>query len=376
MKIILLANIVPPYRQRAYGMLARLVRGCNPARNRDSDFHVICTHRHEPQRAWPILTNDFAQSILPGIKIPVGENRVIPINFGLIHALNAARPDVLILAGFGLAQWQAHRYARRHNIPTIVQFDGWAASDAIYQNRLRNCIRKTMIAHAKICIAAGENGQDWFVKYGKASNDILIAPIPPSFKPPHDLPGFDDRPIDLLWCGRPTLSKGFETFLEIAAGLHRQGHAKRIQIVGACDHNALVNRLAALGLTTITEYMPNIPPAKLPDVYQKAKLCLLPSRNDAYGVTVIEAIACGTVALASNRVGCVRDILEPAEILPCNTVPAWMIACTRLLGDRVAWQKTRTGQHARIANNMPAHHAETIWQACQMATSMAGVADA
>lgn len=369
MKIILLTNIVPPYRQRAYGMLARLVHACNPTRNPDGDFHVICTHRHEPQRAWPMLTGDFAQSILPGIKIPLGENRVIPINFGLIRALDAARPDVLILAGFGLAHWQAHLYARRNNIPTVLQFDGWAGSDATYQNRLRDCIRKTMIAHAKICIAAGENGQDWFVESGKVRNNILIAPIPPSFTAPNHLHGFDDRPVDLLWCGRPTLSKGFETFLEIAAGLHRQGHAKRIQIVGACDQNDLANRLAGLGLSKATDHMPEIPPAKLPGIYQQAKLCLLPSRNDAYGVTVIEAIACGTVALASNRVGCVPDILGTAEIPPCNIVPAWMTACARLLSDRAAWQKTQARQHSRIANNTPAHHAETILRACKMANS-------
>ncbi|MFC4235229.1 glycosyltransferase family 4 protein [Thalassospira xianhensis] len=365
MKIILVTNIVPPYRQRAYGVLARLAR----ARDRDGELHVVCTQHHEPQRGWPILTGDFTQSILPGVKMPLGENRVIALNFGLLHTLDAARPDVLVLAGFGPAQWQAHRYAYRYNIPTIVQFDGWAGSDVAYQNPLRQSIRHRMIARARIGIAAGENGHDWFVRFGKAGTDILIAPIPPSFTPPDHRSGFDDRPIDLLWCGRPTRSKGFDTFLEIASQLHRNGTAKNIRIVGADHHNGVADRLSHMGLSAATELMENVAPSKLPALYQQAKLCLLPSRNDAYGVTVIEAITCGTVALATNQVGCARDVLGSSEILPCNILSVWVDACTRLLCDQVAWQETQTAQHARIPHNNPAHHAKTLWQACLMATN-------
>lgn len=364
MKIILVTNIVPPYRQRAYGMLARLARTGDP----DGELRVICTQHHEPQRGWPILTGDFPQSILPGVKVPLGENRVIALNFGLPRILDAARPDVLALAGFGPAQWQADRYADRHNIPTILQFDGWAGSDAAYQNPLRESIRRTMIARAEICIAAGENGHDWFVCFGKARNDILIAPIPPSFTPPDYRSDFDDRPIDLLWCGRPTRSKGFDTFLEIARQLHRNGTAKNIRVVGANHHDGIADRLSRMGLSAVTKLVENVTPLNLPALYQQAKLCLLPSLNDAYGVTVIEAIACGSVALASNRVGCARDVLGSPEILPCNILPAWIDVATRLLRDQAAWQETQTAQHSRITHNNPAHHTETLWQACLMAT--------
>ncbi len=365
MKIVLVTNIVPPYRQAAYGMLAHRVRTCDS----EGEFRIICTHHHEPQRSWPLLTGEFAQTILPRAKIPLGENRTIAINFGLDRALDHARPDALILAGFGPTQWQAHLYARRHNIPTIVQFDGWTASDAAYQNPLRENIRRRMIARASICIAAGENGRDWFVRFGKAGTDILIAPIPPAFTPPDHRSGFNDRPVDLLWCGRPTRSKGFDTFLEIASQLHRNGIAKNIRIVGANHHNDIADRLPRMGLSTVTELVENVAPSKLPALYQQAKLCLLPSRNDAYGVTVIEAIACGSVALATNRVGCTRDMLSSPEILPSNIVPAWIDACTRLLCDQAAWRKTQITQHSRITHNNPVHHTETLWQACLMATN-------
>lgn len=364
MKIILVTNIVPPYRQRAYGMLARLARAGDP----DGELGIICTQHHEPQRGWPILTGDFPQSILASVKVPLGENRVIAINFGLTRALDHARPNILILAGFGPAQWQAHRYADRHNIPTIVQFDGWAVSDAAYQNPLRESIRRTMIARAKICIAAGKNGHDWFARFGKTGTDILIAPIPPSFTPPDHRLGLDHRPVDLLWCGRPTQLKGFDTFLEIASQLHRNGTAKNILIVGANHHNDITGRLTRMGLSAVTNLVENVTPSKLPTFYQQAKLCLLPSLNDAYGVTVIEAIACGSVALASNRVGCARDVLGSPEILPCKILPAWIDVATRLLRDQAAWQKTQTAQHSRITRNNPAHHAETLWQASLMAT--------
>ncbi len=371
-KIVLITNIVPPYRQRAYGMLASL--SCA----KGGDFRAICTHHHEPQRDWPILTGKFRQIILPGIKIPLGENRSIAINFGLDRALDDLCPDVLILAGFGPAQYCAHRYARRHTIPTVVQFDGWAQSDRHYQNPIRRCIRSKMITQAKSFIAAGQNGRDWFARFGIADQNILIAPIPPSFPPLKQISSLINRPIDLIWCGRPTRSKGFDRFLAIARDLHCAGTINAIRIIGADHQNAIGQTLDQYGLTGITDLLGHIPPAELRPHYQHAKLCLLPSNNDAYGITAIEAISCGTVVLASDQLGGARDVLAPSEILPLDQpgqpdqLDIWVKTCTRLLRDHDLWQTTQKSQHTSIRHNTPDHHANTLWQACQMATQSIG----
>lgn len=364
MKVTLLTNLVPPYRTDAYDALHRR------AVSAGGGLRVICTHPSEPQRNWPSTTGTFPRTLLPGFQVPLGENRTLSIPFGVIRALQNAPPSVLILAGFGIAQWQAQTWARQHRVPTILQFDGWAGSDDAYTNPLRHKIRQHMIARANGFIAASARGAAWFEQHGVPSQKVVIAPIPASFSTPDtpDVAGARDRRYDLLWSGRTTRSKGFDRFIEIADQLFKQGLVNRIAIVGCTDIPNTTRLLARTGLSEHTNVFAQLPPDQLPAILMNVKLCLFPSRNDAYGVGVIEAITCGSVALASSMVGCAPDVLENSEILPVDNCAAWIAACTRLLSDLDHREQTRRRQAGKITRNTATYHGDAMWNAIERTT--------
>lgn len=361
-RVTLLTNLVPPYRSAAYNALhhcAVLAGG---------SLRVICTQQSEPQRNWATPDLAFDNVILPGGQIPLGENRTFAIPFGVKQALRREPTDVLILNGFGIAQWQAQNWALKHRIPSILQFDGWSGSDAAYTNPLRRRLRRVMVSRANVFIAASSRGAAWFERHGAARERVWITPIPPSF-PMTDIitnSAVLRRRYGLLWCGRTTTAKGFDIFIEIATKLVERDTSLRIAIVGSTNIEKTKEIVKYRGLNNQIDVFDQLPPDQLPAILTNSKIALFPSRNDAYGVGAVDAIVCGAVALASPITGCAPDILQSSEILPIDDPQRWVSACECLLGDPGMLESTRQQQVTAIVKNTPDHHGNSIWQAiCQ-----------
>lgn len=308
---------------------------------------------------------------LPGVRIPLGENRTLAVTFGVTRAVCRKPSDALIMNGFGIAHWQAQKWALKHRIPTVLQFDGWAGSDATYDNPIRRRLRRIMIARSGGFVAASSRGAAWFESHGASPDHISVAPIPASFPLP-DISANQNlaqRQYDIVWCGRTTVSKGFDLFMRIASELSQAGIAKRIAIVGSTDIKSTTRLTQSSGLGDRVDVFGQLPPDQLPPILTNSKIALFPSRNDAYGVGIIDAIACGAVALASPFTGCAPDILRGPEILPIDNPQDWITACKHLLGKPYLLEDTRLHQARAIANNTPTHHSDTMWQAVHQAVN-------
>ncbi len=72
-----------------------------------------------------------------------------------------------------------------------------------------------------------------------------------------------------------------------------------------------------------------------PELYGGADLYLCPVTRSSFGVTLLEAMACGTPIVASNITG-VRELVNggsEAVLVPEQDATAWAAAVVRLLGD-------------------------------------------
>ena len=64
---------------------------------------------------------------------------------------------------------------------------------------------------------------------------------------------------------------------------------------------ALRERIASLGLERLVDWRPYAPEGELPDLYRRARMLLLPSLYEGFGLTALEAMACGTPVVVSSR---------------------------------------------------------------------------
>ncbi|WP_291971116.1 glycosyltransferase [Candidatus Symbiopectobacterium sp.] len=126
--------------------------------------------------------------------------------------------------------------------------------------------------------------------------------------------------------------KGHDTALAAFAALKQSGHAFRYLIVGDGPEYKVINAMIArYGLQDNVLMAGKLFPAAA--VYRHADLVLMPSRNESFGMALVEAMYFGVPVMASD-VGGIPDVIRHQEngvLLPCDDVAAWQNAIADFL---------------------------------------------
>lgn len=127
--------------------------------------------------------------------------------------------------------------------------------------------------------------------------------VSPVFHPPDQSPpgGRDpDRPTELLYLGDLSSYKGYDLFLEALAGLPDDIDF-RATVVGTGDPR--LDRIADAGLTDRVDVAGFVDRSELPRYYRRADCYVMPSVDEHGPNTIVEALACGTPVVATDRPG-------------------------------------------------------------------------
>ncbi len=109
--------------------------------------------------------------------------------------------------------------------------------------------------------------------------------------------------IDVLFVGRLLEHKNADVLLGALARLHRSGHGPSCVIVGTGPEGAKLEQLAgALGIAESVTFTGRVSDAA--GVYalmKAARVFVLPSVREGFGIVVVEALACGTRVITSDH---------------------------------------------------------------------------
>jgi len=123
--------------------------------------------------------------------------------------------------------------------------------------------------------------------------------------PKHDV----RDPPRLLYVGDFSAHKGYPLFLE---ALSRLDHSFDAHLVGTGDPN--IERIRDLGIAESVTVDGFIPRADLPAHYRAADLFVLPSIDEMGPNTEVEALACGTPVVATDRPGINEYVSNDAAV--------------------------------------------------------------
>jgi len=120
-----------------------------------------------------------------------------------------------------------------------------------------------------------------------------------------------DAPM-LLTVGRLAAAeryKGHDDTLRAVAQLQAEGRQLTYLIAGDGDDRPRLQALAAeLGVAATVRFTGAIAPADLPDLYRAADLFVMPSRGEGFGISFLEALACGTPVIGLAVAGAVDPL--------------------------------------------------------------------
>jgi mannosyltransferase len=182
-----------------------------------------------------------------------------------------------------------------------------------------------------------------------------------AFSPPKDRQELRRQlglPVEqfLVGCfGRIREQKGTGDFVAAAiAVLSRQADATAIVMGRATGAHRryladLRSRVAASGLSDRILFLPEVPVDAVADWYGALDLFVAPQRWEGFGLTPVEAMACGVPVIAT-RVGAFDEIVKDSEtglLTDAGDVTALAAAINRLLGDAALRARMSTASRAR-----------------------------
>ena len=145
-----------------------------------------------------------------------------------------------------------------------------------------------------------------------------------------------ERPT-VCFLGRLKRYKNIDCVIKAAAQVAQRIPNVRFLIVGEGDHRpALVKLAEALGLQGVVEFTGFVDQRRKAELLERSHVAVNPSPKEGWGLTNIEANACGTPVIAANSPG-LRDSVQDAKsglLFEYDNVEELSAKIEQVLGDR------------------------------------------
>ena len=259
----------------------------------DIDLTVIYAGRSLADRTWSVAY-EHRSVYLRGLRLP-GARRIVrhdyPVTPGVVRALRASTPDVVIVAGWStFAAQAAFAWCRTRRLPYVLHVE---SHDLGPRPRWRRAVKDSMVSRfivgAASVLVVGSAARESVVARGAdparvrvfantIDVDRWIARAERLGRTPHN-------GVTVLSVGRAVPEKGFDV---LAAACVR-AKVRLDAITGGVAEDELAQR------------------------YLDADVFALLSRHETWGVVVNEAAASGLPLVLSDRVGAAYDLLRDGE---------------------------------------------------------------
>lgn len=272
---------------------------------------------------------------------------------GLTDALARDRPEVVHAHTYGTNQVAAaHHHRRRFGTPFVLTAHFhpiWSIEGGWLRRRLRGFydgyVAGPVVRDASRIVVQTHEEERLLRTLGIALPPVEI--IPPGYRPlPAPIaggPSFADRyRIDgpfVLFVGRLASNKGLLDLAEAFAGLGKVDGSARLVVIGedGGQRAPLEARAKALGVSGRVHLLGHIEDdTLLAAAYREARLTVLPSEYEAFGLVLLESLAAGTPVVAS-RVGGIPEFVEEGKaglLVPPKSPAALAEAMQRVWTDR------------------------------------------
>lgn len=272
-------------------------------------FYILYITSEKGIRDWKIEQNKLKNArILKSKKIVIKKDLDdwnIIISYGVCRELRKIRPDVIIGAEYNLAIQQALLYAKWFNVPFISWTDGSPVSE-MNINKIQYLLRKRVYRNASSFIASSSRSKELQLQYGADENRIYTSFITVN------LNKFrfekNDYSNDLLYVGSLIKRKGVDLLLNALVFIHQD---YTLHIVGSGREEEELRDLAAsLGIGSKVIFHGFVQQEELKELYSKAGIFILPTREDCFGLVTLEAMCASLPIVTSKYADGAFDLVE------------------------------------------------------------------
>lgn len=308
----------------------------------------------------------------PRLRFGAINGGLIHRSFALLPALAKFRPDVIVTDGFAPAQLFAFSYALGKGVPHVALTESTEISEQT-QSALHRALCRFVYSKSLAFVAASEGGQRLLDLYRVPREQCFrfcVCVDNAAFIPPSQSA---DKRFDFIFCGRLEPLKNplfaLDVAIQAAKNLRRKA---RILFVGAGSQEPQVRRATQLypGLVD-AEFTGAVAQERLPALYGSARLLLLPTIWEPWGVAANQACAAGLPVIASPYAGVADELVRDGENgFVCDLeVDLWAARAERLLKHAGLYDGFSKRSRDLVAAYTIDNAADGLIAACRLATS-------
>jgi phosphatidyl-myo-inositol alpha-mannosyltransferase len=218
------------------------------------------------------------------------------------------------------------------DLPVVATFHSWFSRSALCRV-FRRPLQQRLDRHAA-AVAVSQPVVEAHARYLDADWEIIPNGVDTEFFRPDAAQLPPTGAPELLFLGRLDPRNGLDTVLAAMPHILRRHPSARLTIAGDGPLRPVYERLAR-PLGERVEFLGRVN-GNRPEHYARAALYLCPTTKASFGITLLEAMACGTPILASDITG-FRELVDhgrEAVLVPKNRADLWARAALELLEDQ------------------------------------------
>ncbi len=321
--VVVVTNIPRPYRRALFQVLEKQLQ------TEGLTLRVLYTsdpskHARRGSQSTPLYDLEV-EAHVSNHSIRFGYERVIALPVGLPQMLKRLDPCCVVTGGFGLDSMLSAGFCSTFRLPRIV----WSGSLPGHESEVGFAslvVRKHLLKGAKAVIAYGTAAGEYFASLGVGSDRIFhawntvdlegvaAAARAAAAQRPALTPKYRLAERNLLYVGTLLERKGVPEL--VAATMEAESHGTdwALHLAGAGPlRPQLEQQVSAAGLEARVRFHGHLPPEGVFELLGVADGFFLPTKQEAWGLVINEAMACGVPVVVSPWAGATRDLVTDGE---------------------------------------------------------------
>lgn len=293
-KVVIVTNIPAPYRVDLFFYMQTHFS--------EYEFHIIYTNKTENNRQWAFDKNKLINSIILHSKIIKVrgklDDRYIHLPVNIIACLNKISPDIVIAFEYNLAALQCLAWCKIYSKGFIHLTDGTLYSERNI-GKIQKFARRIIIKNADAYIASSLKAKEKLMVWGADEKKIFTSLLTVDISQYENLEK-EISPGRILYVGSMIKRKGLDLlikalpYLECDYNLHIVGNGTPSEI-------SFLKKLAKeKGIFEKIVWCGFKEGEALIDEYKQAQVFVLPTREDCFGLVLLEA-CCAKIPIVSSK---------------------------------------------------------------------------
>ncbi len=344
--VAVVTNIPRPYRRALFGTLEGRLAA------EGLQLRVVYTSdpaRHVRRGLSPATADDsYPGTYVQSVSFRRGYERVLSVPTGLGHTLGEHMPACVVVGGFGADAVMSAHWCRGAKVPYVVWSGAWPGQEGELRWP-RSMGRRWLVKDAAALIAYGTAAADYLVTLGVQPDRVFCAwntvdlegiasaAHAAATRRAELAPKYDLAVKNLLFVGSLVERKGVRELVSAALAMESRQSDWALHFAGGGPLlDELETTVRTAGKGSHFRFHGLTPEADVAELLGFADGLLLPTKHEAWGLVVNEAMACGVPVVVSPWAGATRDLIEDGVsgyVVEPTDADALAAIVSRLLSD-------------------------------------------